>query len=683
MIDTSPILIHSFSGLLGGSEKILLELLRNAPVPAVLACPDGPLADGAAAADVPVFRIKQRPLEARGGASPLKAAIAITSYGNEIASIVRATSPSLEVAWGMRSAIGSQSARRRPGRSSSKLREIPVVAQHIDLLPDGRQGDVARAALLASDRVICLSAAIAADLQPSWQTNPSIAVRYPAVACPEVCPSQPDTDGLNALMLAAIEPWKGHETALEAIALCEGVSLVIAGTPLSARGDSLLARLKERASQPDLKGRVSFPGRLDPNEALAAASVLLHPAPAEPFGMAMAEALAAGRPVVASRAAGALEIVDASCGFLAAPNQTAEFAAAVQKLAGDRHLRSDLGAQGHRKIATTFDPTQRNREWWETLSSQRITRRLAPGSAPAGEDLSLVTVIHNSAPDLSRLLASVSRHLPAAQVIIVDSGSSDAGPAIASLWDGSAQLVSLDGNLGFGAGCVTGVDLAERKVTALINPDVELIDSSLDTLAKELISDGSPEQLLSPALIHSDGQLQDAVHPLPGTRAEVLRAAIPATALPQQLAAVAEPHRSTTPTKVGWAVAACLLGPTETLRQLGPFDPAVHLYAEDLDLCLRAAEAGIETWYRPDARVIHREAHSSTKVYGGEPSLLLAERRRKVIGERLGSDTLRRDDRIQLMTNANRLVLKRLLLRPAALERARIAAIRRAKRSDT
>jgi len=105
----------------------------------------------------------------------------------------------------------------------------------------------------------------------------------------------------------------------------------------------------------------------------------------------------------------------------------------------------------------------------------------------------------------------------------------------------------------------------------------------------------------------------------------------------------------------------------------------VHLYAEDLDLCLRAAERGIETWYRPDARVIHREAHSSQQVFGGEPSQLLAERRRAVISARLGSKTLQRDDRIQLATQLNRKLLKALIRRDSSIETARIAALKQAR----
>ena len=36
------------------------------------------------------------------------------------------------------------------------------------------------------------------------------------------------------------------------------------------------------------------------------------------------------------------------------------------------------------------------------------------------------------------------------------------------------------------------------------------------------------------------------------------------------------------------------------------------MYGEDLELGLRAARAGVETWFWPGARVVHHRAHSST-----------------------------------------------------------------------
>ena len=42
------------------------------------------------------------------------------------------------------------------------------------------------------------------------------------------------------------------------------------------------------------------------------------------------------------------------------------------------------------------------------------------------------------------------------------------------------------------------------------------------------------------------------------------------------------------------------------------FDPAIHLFAEDMDLCLRARAEGLPTHYHPDIEVTHTGRHSVT-----------------------------------------------------------------------
>ena len=120
----------------------------------------------------------------------------------------------------------------------------------------------------------------------------------------------------------------------------------------------------------------------------------------------------------------------------------------------------------------------------------------------------------------------------------------------------------------------------------------------------------------------------------------------------------------------------CLGARTATLRRLGPFDERIFLYAEDLELGLRAGDAGVETWWWPDARVLHHKAQSSRKAFGGEPFALLAAQRRAVIAERRGPRAASLDDLLQLMTFADRVVLKRLAGRRAERERRQGAALR-------
>ena len=51
------------------------------------------------------------------------------------------------------------------------------------------------------------------------------------------------------------------------------------------------------------------------------------------------------------------------------------------------------------------------------------------------------------------------------------------------------------------------------------------------------------------------------------------------------------------------------------------------MYGEDLELGLRAARAGVPTWFWPAARVIHHGAHATAAAYGGEPFEVLARAR--------------------------------------------------------
>jgi GT2 family glycosyltransferase len=190
-----------------------------------------------------------------------------------------------------------------------------------------------------------------------------------------------------------------------------------------------------------------------------------------------------------------------------------------------------------------------------------------------------------------------------------------------------------------------------------------------------LLSASAPARILAPAVLSPDGSRQDTVHLDPESRLQLLRALVPPAALPGRLRTMVDPWRAQGSRRVGWAVGACLVARTDTLRGLGPFDERIFLFAEDMDLGMRAAEAGVETVFRPDARVVHEDAHSTAVAYGGEPFELLERQRRSVIGEHLGAEAVRRHDRIWLLTYANRIALKTLTRRPTERERRQLAAL--------
>jgi N-acetylglucosaminyl-diphospho-decaprenol L-rhamnosyltransferase len=285
-----------------------------------------------------------------------------------------------------------------------------------------------------------------------------------------------------------------------------------------------------------------------------------------------------------------------------------------------------------------------------------------------------VVVLHDSEPELRALLASLERHLEVPpQLVVVDSGSRDGGAEVARAH--GADVVELPDNPGFGAATNSGLARAQHDVTVLLNPDCELVDGSPATLAA--LARSHPRALHAPRLLNPDGSVQRSAHPLPGTVGALVPALAHPPLLPRAVRERAEPYRARTARTVGWATGACLAAASATLRELGPFDPSVHLFAEDLQLCLRARAAGIPTVLHPQLTVRHAGGHATLR--GGEPLELLARRRREAVASTLGARALALDDLAQALTFATRTAGHALLGGDAARPRAQLSALRRSR----
>lgn len=662
----SAVLFVSYSGILGGAERVLIDCATSLEGEGCVACPEGPLAQTARESGLRVFPLPGRRLDVRATARDrLRAPMRLAGHALEVQGLVRRLDPDLTVGWGMRSAIACLGTRRSG----------PVAFQHNDMLPGPIIGAGVRAAAARAAVVIVPSLAVAQDLDPRRRLAGRLRVVHPGVDVDRPAAVRAPTWPPEVLVLGALVHWKRPDLALEVCALVRerrpDVRLRFVGAPLDAE-DPILGALHQRACRPDLAGAVQFAGATaDPRGDLARATCLLHCAPREPFGLAVLEALAAGRPAVAPDAGGPREIVDRSCGFLYAPGEAAAAAEAILELLASPERAAAMGAAGRSRALTRFSRSETQAAFAGAIAP---VRRARPSPTLPKSALALVTVTHNSERELEALLRSAEQHLPGLRVVVVDCDSQDRSVEVARSRDW-VRTVPLDENVGFGRACNRGIAEVRESVTVLVNPDVELLDDSLLRLAAEALRTDRPERLLAPLVLSPDGSRQDTVHPAPGSPADLLRALIPPVIVPGQAGAMLAPWKARAPRRVGWAVGCAVAARTDTLRRLGPFDEGIFIYGEDLELGLRAAQVGVETWFWPQVRVLHHRAHSTEPVFGGEPFELLASARHDVVARRLGARHARLDDAAQALTFTSRWILKRALGRAASRERHQLEAL--------
>jgi glycosyltransferase involved in cell wall biosynthesis len=93
--------------------------------------------------------------------------------------------------------------------------------------------------------------------------------------------------------------------------------------------------------------------------AFAAADVVAMPSLQEGLGVAALEAMAAARPVIASRVGGLAEaVVDGETGLLVPPGDAVALGTAIARLAKDAALRRELGAAGRARVLARYTSAQ-------------------------------------------------------------------------------------------------------------------------------------------------------------------------------------------------------------------------------------------------------------------------------------------------------------------------------------
>jgi type III pantothenate kinase len=165
-------------------------------------------------------------------------------------------------------------------------------------------------------------------------------------------PAAPRSGRRRVLAVGRLVQRKGFGLLIEALTAVPDAELLVAGGPPAGElaGDAEAVRLRSLAAGLGVADRVRLLGQVSRCELPAlirSADVVAHAPWYEPFGLVPLEAMACGRPVVATAVGGLTDsIADGETGLLVPPRDPSALAGALNRILRDRGLRAQLGAAG-------------------------------------------------------------------------------------------------------------------------------------------------------------------------------------------------------------------------------------------------------------------------------------------------------------------------------------------------
>ena len=214
------------------------------------------------------------------------------------------------------------------------------------------------------DRLIVVSRAIERKVHEEGRTGAPISLIYNGVDLQRYNHQQPcctlheeyaiPADAQIVGVVARLEAEKGHRTLVDAwpdvLAAVPNAWLLVVGE--GSERDALEAE----ASSLGVEARIVFTGRREDVPAVTAAlDVAVLPSYREAQGLSVLEAMALGRPVVASNVGGIPEMIeDGVSGLLVPPNDCPALAAAIVRLLTDHPYADVLARRGHDLVHDRF-----------------------------------------------------------------------------------------------------------------------------------------------------------------------------------------------------------------------------------------------------------------------------------------------------------------------------------------
>jgi N-acetylglucosaminyl-diphospho-decaprenol L-rhamnosyltransferase len=224
----------------------------------------------------------------------------------------------------------------------------------------------------------------------------------------------------------------------------------------------------------------------------------------------------------------------------------------------------------------------------------------------------VVVVSYNSEAHLRALVEPLSR-VAELNVIVVDSASSD--KTIASVEDLPITTVALEHNRGFAHACNIGWRRGESPFVLFLNPDATIDVDGIGRLV------GAVEEphvgAAAPRIVGPTGTLEYSLRRFPRlmttyAQALFLHRLFPRASWSDELIRVKDAYEQ--PSSPDWVSGACLLVLRRALEEIGGLDEGFFLYCEDIDLCKRLRDAGMDIRFVPDATAVHEGGASAPRA---------------------------------------------------------------------
>jgi N-acetylglucosaminyl-diphospho-decaprenol L-rhamnosyltransferase len=204
------------------------------------------------------------------------------------------------------------------------------------------------------------------------------------------------------------------------------------------------------------------------------------------------------------------------------------------------------------------------------------------------------------------------------RVMVRDNGSTDGTVEAIRATVPEAEIDADENNLGFAAGLNRLVARGTASWFLALNPDAWPDPGALGPLLRAGES-MTTAAAVAPRLERPDGTLEHSTHPFPSLRVELIHALgarhwLAPRQLEREMLETFWNHDESR--RVDWAVGAVLLMRRCALEEIGPWDEGYFMYAEDIDWCRRAFDAGWDLLFEPDSVFRHVGNASGAKAFG-------------------------------------------------------------------